>query len=205
MGLYITNFSIPEDSTVYCTSLLDFSVDILDDTNEVTISGTYLSINNENTFCTYSSILNGYRLQCSTVPSGTIWLEVFGSNNLSETINTLYILQFGYEVEWDKVVVWPNNKEVPIAVSANNNVFNSNTMYYSTFFKTSNYKESNLEAWVSVEGSGQLNLSASIFPQSKYFMYGNSYSVTISGIKDFSGNILPAKTYNFTLENKPNI
>lgn len=204
MGLYITNFSIPEDSTVYCTSLLDFSVDVLDDTNIVTLSGTYLSINNENTFCTYSSILNGYRLQCSTVPSGTIWLEVFGSNNLDETINTLYILQFGYEIEWDRVVVWPNNKEIPVSVSANNNVFNSNTMYYSTFFKTSNYKESNLEAWVSVEGSGQLNLNASIFPQSKYFMYGNSYSITISGIKDFSGNILPAKTYNFTLENNPN-
>ena len=204
MGLYITNFSIPEDSTVYCTSLLDFSVDVLDDTNIVTLSGTYLSINTENTFCTYSSILNGYRLQCSTVPSGTIWLEVFGSNNLDETINTLYILQFGYEIEWDRVVVWPNNKEIPVSVSANNNVFNSNTMYYSTFFKTSNYKESNLEAWVSVEGSGQLNLNASIFPQSKYFMYGNSYSITISGIKDFSGNILPAKTYNFTLENNPN-
>ena len=204
MGLYITNFSIPEDSTVYCTSLLDFSVDVLDDTNIVTLSGTYLSINTENTFCTYSSILNGYRLQCSTVPSGTIWLEVFGSNNLDETINTLYILQFGYEIEWDSVVVWPNNKEIPVSVSANNNVFNSNTMYYSTFFKTSNYKESNLEAWVSVEGSGQLNLNASIFPQSKYFMYGNSYSITISGIKDFSGNILPAKTYNFTLENNPN-
>ena len=204
MGLYITNFSIPEDSTVYCTSLLDFSVDVLDDTNIVTLSGTYLSINNENTFCTYSSILNGYRLQCSTVPSGTIWLEVFGSNNLDETINTLYILQFGYEIEWDRVMVWPNNKEIPVSVSANNNVFNPNTMYYSTFFKTSNYKESNLEAWVSVEGSGQLNLNASIFPQSKYFMYGNSYSITISGIKDFSGNILPAKTYNFTLENNPN-
>ena len=204
MGLYITNFSIPEDSTVYCTSLLDFSVDVLDDTNIVTLSGTYLSINTENTFCTYSSILNGYRLQCSTVPSGTIWLEVFGSNNLDETINTLYILQFGYEIEWDRVVVWPNNKEIPVSVSANNNVFNSNTVYYSTFFKTSNYKECDLEAWVSVDGSGQLNLSASIFPQSKYFMYGNSYSITISGIKDFSGNILPAKTYSFTLENNPN-
>ena len=101
-------------------------------------------------------------------------------------------------------MVWPNNKEIPVSVSANNNVFNSNTVYYSTFFKTSNYKESNLEAWVSVEGSGQLNLNASIFPQSKYFMYGNSYSITISGIKDFSGNILPAKTYSFTLENNPN-
>jgi len=204
MGLYITNFSIPEDSTVYCTSLLDFSVDILDDINTVTLSGTYLSINNENTSYTYSSILNGYRLQCSTVPSGTIWLEVFGSNNLDETINTLYILQFGYEIEWEKVVVWPNSKEIPVSVSANNNVFNSSTMYYSTFFKTSAFKECNLEAWVSVEGSGQLNLGASIFPQSKYFMYGNSYGITISGIKDFSGNILPAKTYNFTLENNPN-
>jgi hypothetical protein len=205
MGLYITNFSIPENSTVYCTSLLDFSVDVLDDVNIVTLSGTYLSINNETTVYVTTPITNGYRLNCSTTPSGTIWLEVFGSNNLDETINTLYILQFGYEIEWEKVVVWPNNKEVPVSVSANNNVYNSNTMYYSTFFKTSDYKEYNLEACISVEGSGQLNLAASIFPQSKYFMYGNSYSITISGIKDFSGNTLPVKTYNFTLESNPNI
>jgi len=205
MGLYITNFSIPKDNVVYCTPLLTFSVDILDDTNLVTLSGTYLSINSKPAVYTTTSIINGYRLSCSVTPSGTILLDVFGSNNINEFTNSLFILQYGYEVEYNKVMYWPNYTEVPIVVSANNNVYNSNTMYYSTFFKTSDYKEYNLEACISVEGSGQLNLAASIFPQSKYFMYGNSYSITISGIKDFSGNSLPAKTYNFTLESNPNI
>ncbi len=203
MALYITNFSIPEDSTVYCTSLVDFSVDITDDTHMVTLSGTYMTDNGATVPYIITPISDGYTLTYSTVPSGTMLLEVFGSNSNDEYISTVFILQYGYELTWDKVVKWPLNKEIPISVTATNDVLNANTAYFSTFFKTTTYKESSLEALISVEGSGQYNMLAEVKPQSKYFMYGKTYSVTISGVKDFSGNILPAKTFTFSLENAP--
>lgn len=203
MGLYITNFSIPEDTTVYCTSLVDFSVDVLDDIYTVTLSGTYMMNNGEIVPFTTSPISNGYTLTYTTTPSGSVFLEVFGSNSNGDFITDSFLLYYGYEVTWDKVIIWPNNKEIPVSVSADNAVFNTNTVYFSTFFKTGAYKQYDLGAFVSVEGSGQYNMLADIKPQSKYFIYGKTYSVTISGIKDYAGNILPVKTFTFTLENDP--
>ena len=203
MALYITNFSIPKDSTVYCTSLVDFRVDVLDDEHSVTLSGTFMVNNGYTVNCTTTPLVNGYTLSYSTVPSGTMVLEVFGSNSNDDNTSRTYLLQYGYEVLWEKVIRWPVNSEIPVSVSAVNNVFNPNTTYFSTFFKTSTYKEYDLGAYVSVEGSGQYNISAAVKPQSKYFMYGKSYSITISGVKDFSGNILPVKTFEFSLGSKP--
>ena len=203
MGLYITNFSIPEEGTAYCTSLLDFSVDVLDDVYTVTLSGTYMTNNGESVPYITTPISNGYRLTYSTLPSGSMFLEVFGSNDNGDFTNDSFLLQYGYEVIWNEVVVWPLNKEIPVSITADNGVFNKNTVYFSTFFKTGDYKQRDLNAFVSVEGSGQYNVAADIRPQSKYFIYGKTYSITISGIKDYAGNELPAKTFTFTLEDKP--
>ena len=76
----------------------------------------------------------------------------------------------------------------------------SNTAYFSTFFRTKAYELSDLEVAITAEGSGYNDLLCDIKPQSKYFLKGKSYTVTISGIKDFSGNELPVKVFSFNIE-----
>jgi hypothetical protein len=202
MGLYITNFSIPEKVATYCTSPLNISVDVLDDIYDVTLSGTYITCNDKNVPFDTTVISGGYNLLYSTTPSGNLDIRVFASNNNGDLLEKLYYFQYGYEVTWEKVSVWSPGKEIPIAVIATNEVVKPNTAYFSTFFRTTAYREFNLEAFISVEGSGQYNIPAEIRPQSKYFMYGKTYSVTISGVKDFRSNVLDPVTFTFTIEDK---
>lgn len=205
MSLYIDNFSILKDEVRYCTALIDFGVDVFDDTNNVTLSGTYLTCNDVSVPFSTNNITNGYRLTYSTLPSGTLVIKVFASNDNNEFFDKTFVMQYGYEVVWDKVVYWGPNKEVPVAVIAKNSAIKPNTNYFSTFFVTNKYKNVDLEVLISVDGSGYKDLYTNIRPQSKYFMYGKSYSITISGVKDFSGNIMLPRTFNFTLEENPNI
>ena len=200
MSLYINNFSIEKDEVRYCTSLIDLSVDITDDLYDVTLSGTYITCNDYLVPFNVASITNGYRLTYTSIPSGTLLYEVYASNSNNDFLHDTYLMQFGYEVLWEEVNKWQPNEEVPVAVIATNSVFNPNTSYFSTFFVTNTFKVLDLEASIYAGGSGHLSLPASISPQNKYFMYGHTYNITISGIKDFSGNILPAKTYEFKIE-----
>jgi hypothetical protein len=204
MSLYINNFSIQKDEVRYCTSLIDLSVDVIDDFYEVTLSGTYINCNDQLVPFSTVNITNGYRLTYNTLPSGTLEYKVYASNSNNDFLEHTYIMQFGYEVMWGEVNNWKPNSEIPIAVTATNSVYNPNTVYFSTFFTTSYFKEYDLEAFISAGGSGQSSLFTSISPQNKYFMYGRTYNITISGIKDFSGNVLPAKTYTFKLEDNLN-
>lgn len=202
MSLYITNFSIPEGETQYFTSLVDFSVDITDDLYDVTTSGTYVLVNSNIPDYSLTSIFGGYRLSSSVVPSGITDIQVFAQNTNNDFLNDTFVIQNGFEIVWEEVSYWGPDKEVPISVIVNNTVEAPGTNYFSTFFKTTHYRELNLEATIAANGSGYNELGCYIKPQNKYFMYGKNFTVTVSGVKDFSGNITPPKTYSFKIEEK---
>lgn len=184
----------------YCTSLVDFSVEVLDDTHSVTSSGTYFTDNGVNVSSTLTTISGGYLMTYTTVPSGSIVLVAHSSNNNDEFYSRTYELQYGYQASWEEVNYWGPEYEVPIAVSASNTSLASNTSYFSTFFETRKIMSTDLEVFITAEGSGKFDLESYIEPRSKHFMYGKTYSITISGIQDYSGNVLQPFTYSFTIE-----
>lgn len=200
MSINVTNFSIGLGDTIKCTSLVDFSVDVTDELSTITTSGTYFEVNGDKVTTTLTPITDGYNLNYSTVPSGSMIMLVNASNSNNDITTEMYELSYGYEVEWEKVNYWEPNKEIAISVTAKNEVKAANTTCFSTFFKTRRLFDNDLRAEITAAGSGAYDIMSSITPQSKYFFHGHTYSVTISGIKDYSGNILPPKTYSFTIE-----
>jgi len=190
---------ITED-VLYCTSLLDFSVEITDTTYPITVSGTYFTDNNLSVLSTLDVITDGYRMTYSTLPSGNMTLVAHASNSNNEYLTKTYELQYGYEAVWQEVKCWSPSKEVPISVTASNSVLAPNTAYFSTFFTTKRYESTDLEIMITAEGSGHLDFTGLIKPQSTYFLQGRTYSITVSGIKDFSSNILEPKTFTFTIK-----
>jgi hypothetical protein len=184
----------------YCTSLVDFSVEVIDDLYTVTTSGTYFTDNGTVVSGSLTTISGGYLMSYLTVPSGNMLLVANGSNNNNEFYSRTYELQYGYQASWEEVNYWGPKYEVPIAVSAKNTSLASNTSYFSTFFETRKIMSTDLEAFITAEGSGKADFTGYIEPRSKHFMYGKTYSITISGIQDYSGNILSPFTYTFTIE-----
>ena len=200
MSLKIDNFSMDLDDVALCTSLVDFSVKVTDTDYMVTTSGTYFTDNGAQVSGSLTSISGGYILTYSVLPSGTIDLVAHGSNSNGEFLERNYKLSYGYSVYWNEVNYWGTRKEVPIAVSASNTSLTSNTSYFSTFFETRKMMSTDLGVDITAEGSGFNDIMTYIEPQSKHFMYGKTYSITVSGVRDFSGNILPPETYSFTIE-----
>lgn len=204
MSISINNFSPGLNDIVECVSLVDFSVDVTDTQYDITTSGTYFILNDEKVATTYITISGGYNCNFSTIPSGNMFLTISGSNSNDEFYLEDYVFDFGYNVNWNYVANWGNNQEVPIAINAKNNVKKPSTTYFSTFFHTHKVYSTNLEATITADGSGNRDIVASIHPQSKYFLYGKTYSIIVSGIKDFSGNILDETTFTFKIEEDPN-
>jgi len=200
MGISINNFSMELGDTFRCIAPVDFSVEIIDPIYDITLSGTYFTNNG----IVVDSFLNvtsgGYIMTYNTIPSGNMLLVANASNSNGDYLSNIYELQYGYEVTWEEVKCWGPLKEVPISVIATNAVLAPNASYFSTFFITKKAEEANLEVAITAEGSGYQDLMISVKPQSKYFLSGNTYTVTISGIRDFSGNQLPAKIFSFNVE-----
>lgn len=188
--------------TAICTSLVSFSVDVLDDVNSITTSGTYFLYNGFLVDSQLTSISGGYNILYETTPSGNIVLDLFVSNNSNDIFTQSYEFNYGYNVVWNKVVYWGTDKEVPINIICDNAVVAPATSYYSTFFHTHKPFISDFSSDVSTEGSGGFDLITTIVPQSKYFIHGKTYSVTISGVKDYSGNVLDAMTFTFKIEDE---
>lgn len=202
MSIVIDNFSIGLDEVAYCTSLVDFSVDITDTTYDVTTSGTYFMYDGVAVSGTLTPITNGYRLSYATTPSGNFSLIANACNSVGDVAYDEYRFYYGYECTWNKVNYWGPKKQVPISLTADNTALAPNTTTFATYFETRNYEQLYLEATITAEGSGKKDLTASITPQSKYFMYGKTYKFIISGIKDFSGNTLSSRVYTFTIEDE---
>jgi hypothetical protein len=200
MSIYINNFFMDDGDIIDCNSLIDFSVDVTDPVYNITTSGTYFINNGVKVPTVFSTISGGYTLTYSTTPSGNMYLELIAQNSNNDVVANIYEFNFGYEVSWNEVVNWGTDKQVPIAINTTNNTLAPNTSYFTTFFHTHKEYAANLAVEITAEGSGFIDLPVLIKPQSKYFIYGNTYSVTVSGIKDFGGNVLDVIKFTFKIE-----
>lgn len=200
MAILIDNFSINVGEWQEVTETTDYAVDVIDYDYTISTSGTYFMIDGQVVSADFSSISDGYRISCS-IPtiSGMHTVTIHSSNSNLDILEVDFNLLFGYHIIYEEYVDWGPNKEIIISAEARNNTLCSNKELYITYFKTKDLESINLNARISpIEGT---DLQASIRPQSKHLLPGNTYQVRVAGIKDFAGNVLPEFTFSFTIKN----
>lgn len=199
MAILIDNFSIGLKEWTKVSEIVDYSVDVVDLEYDVNVSGTYFLINETPVITMFSGIDSGYRATCSaSMINGPQTITIHAENTFSGIEEIDYNFLFGYHVEFIDYIDWGPNKEIAIYTEATNMVTCPNKETYATYFRTRDLHGKDLGA--SIFPTGWSDLPASIIPQSKYFFYGNTYSITVSGVKDFSGNELEPFTFTFTIE-----
>jgi len=202
MTLLIDNFSIGVEEWLPVSDLVAFSVDVVDLSYPVSASGTYFLHDDIAVPTVLSGILNGYRAYyapMNVASSGTITITIHAENTNSDIVEKSYYLLYGYHVEFNDLVDWGPKSTVVTAVKATNLVFCPNTVGEAVYFETRDLESYDLGA--SIYAISSVNLGAAIYPQNTFFFYGRTYTITVSGIKDFGGNKLDPVVFSFTIEN----
>lgn len=204
MTIVIENFSVGAEEWIPVSTFSAFSVDVVDTTYGISTFGTYFLHDGEIVSTTFSGIPGGYRCYYSPLSvyaSGTISLELYATNGNSDTLSEYYTLLYGYHCSFDEVMDWGTNQTVVTAVEVDNNAVCPHTEGFATYFQTADYRHKNLGAYIKpIEAA---NLGATIYPQSTAFFYSKTYTVTISGVRDYAGNQMIPYTFNFTIELPP--
>lgn len=201
MTILIDNFSVGLEEWVTLSGLSSFSVDVVDLSHGISTSGTTFLIDGVLVFTTFSGIVNGYIATCSAPTiSGGITVTIHAENDNSEILEEDYDLLFGYRAVFDEYLDWGYGKEIVVWSTAKNDVVCPNTETFATYFGTRDLDDRSLGATIFPIGFEGSNLGASIVPQSKYFFPGYTYAITVSGVKDHSGNEMQSFTYSFTVE-----
>lgn len=196
--MLINNFSMDLNEWYYLSDVALLSVDVTDSVYSVSTSGTYFMLNEVPVATTYSGIVDGYSFYCN-VPtiSGGLIVTIHAENDNSEVEEIDYNLLFGYRVEFTESVDWGYNNDIQIWALAKNEVICPNTETFATFFETKDLESRDLSAYIYPTGSA--DLAAEIYPQTKAFLPGYTYTVTVSGVKDFSGNQMEPIVFTFTI------
>jgi hypothetical protein len=205
MTMVIDNFSIGVEQWVSVASPIYFSVDVTDAVYGISTSGTYFIHDGQVVSTTHSGITNGYICYyspISLVSSGVIDLTIHAENLNSETLEQAYHLLYGYHCEFEELVDWGPKKEVIITVEAANTVICPNAEGEAFYFETADLASYDLGA--TIRPIGSVDLPAVIYPQNTFFFYGRTYTITVSGIRDFSGNELAPYVFTFTIEDPTN-
>jgi len=201
MTILIDNFSVGLEEWVKVADLNTLSIDVVDHTYNITTSGTYFIHNGQIVSTSHSGITDGYK--CYYYPptvSGEVNLTIHAENDNSETEEEDYYLLYGYNCEFNEIVDWGPKKEVVITADAKNLAFCPNEVGEASYFETADLHSYDLGA--SIQAVGYVDLNATIYPQNTFFFYGRTYTVKISGVKDFAGNEMQPFSFDFTIENK---
>lgn len=202
-GIFINNFNLGVGDWTLVSDLGSFSVDAIDRNYsiDITASGSYFLHNGEQVSTTFSGIDDGQIMSytpASVVSSGTFTITAHVKNINNDIKEETYYLLYGYNVLFDQVVEWGPAKQVDVLIQATNLAFCPNTEGEGSYFKTIDLESRSLGAIVRVIEPFDLN--STIYPQSTAFFYGKTYTVTVSGVKDFSSNEMDPYTFNFTIE-----
>lgn len=202
MTIVIDNFSIGVEDWLEVSSLNYFSVDVTDATHGISTSGTYFIHDGQVVSTTHSGIPDGFT--CYYTPSGiysdgTIDLTIHAENTSSGVEEQTFHLLYGYNISFNELIDWGPNTEVITTIQASNLAFCPNTEGDSFYFETKELDSYDLNAIIYPVGS--VDLGAVIYPQSTFFFYDRTYTVTISGVRDYHGNEMEPYTFSFRVEN----
>lgn len=202
MTIVIDNFYMGVESWIPVADLNYFAVDVVDAANGISTSGTYFIHDGQIVPTTHSGISGGYT--CYYTPSGvysdgTIDLTLHAENTVSGVEEQTFHLLYGYNLRFEELVDWGPNTEVITTIIASNLAFCPNTEGESFYFETRDLYSYDLGATIYPVGS--VDLGAQIFPQSTAFFYGQTYTITVSGVRDYAGNQMSFYTFSFRVEN----
>jgi hypothetical protein len=199
MTILIDNFSIGIGDWTLVDEFDSFAVDVVDHSYSTSISGTYFIYEGEQKIPTFSGITDGYRIYYTPsgiYSDGTIDLTVHVENDNGETQEQNYYFLYGYHVEFDELVDWGFGSTVITKAEASNLAFCPNTEGIAFHFKTKDLYATYSGAVINFV-RGNYDLNAAIYPRS---VYSKTYTVTLSGIKDFAGNELAPFSFTFRTE-----
>lgn len=214
IGLYplkITNFSLDIDGYTMASNYI--SVDILDDKYGVSISGTYLKVEDQTVPVTFSGINDGYRMfydpinDFNTLNGPTVFI-VHAENENGDTLEEWFYLTFGYIVEYDNKpridIGFDYNTKVTVRVTAENYASCPKTTADGHRFITEHRE--NVDLCASIVGMFHAddvsNLSAEIYPQSTAYFYGKTFEIEINA-KDFANNVMEPVILRYKIEDRP--
>jgi hypothetical protein len=199
-SISVENFSMTIEEWLPRDDVTGFYVDVSDNGCDISTSGTYFMFDDVPIATTYSGIYNGYRFFCNTPTiSGGLVVTMHAENECGEVKEQDYTILFGYRAEFTEDIDWGPAQDVTIWAKANNTVDCPNTESFATYFETKELEYKDLNAYILPTGSA--NLGAEIHPQTKAFLPGFTYTVTVSGVKDYSGNQMEPIVFTFTIEN----
>jgi hypothetical protein len=212
MSIQITNFSVAEGEWGYASS--GVSVDLTDLTNIVTTSGCYLEVGGTTVSATLTSISGGYRMEYDPVDDftsleGPTTFRAHASNNIGQNVYQDFYLTYGYLVEYNNRSQdgwnFGYQTEVVVRASAENSVSCPVSNAEAFWFETEDRPQKHLGATIvgvpAKYTSDSDDMSASIYPQSTAFFYGETYTVVLRA-KDFAGNEMEYE-FEFKIEDKP--
>lgn len=201
MTILIDNFFMETDEWLLVSDLVYFSVDVVDHTNTISSGTSYFLHDGAQVPTTFSGITDGYKMfytPNSVVSSGTFTITAHVENTVSGVLEQAFYLLYGYNMLFDELVDWGPDRQVDIVAQATNEVFCPNTEGESFWFQTADLSAVNLGATIRAVES--VNLGAIIYPQSTTFFYGKTFTIIVSGVKDFSNNIMDPYIFTFTIE-----
>jgi len=202
MTIVIDNFSLGVEDWISVSNLNYFAVDVVDPTYGINASDTYFVHDGQVVSTTHSGITGGYT--CYYTPSGvysdgTIDLTIHAENTVSGVEEQTFHLLYGYNVSFNELIDWGPKTEVITTVQASNIAFCPNIEAKSFYFETADLWSTDLNATIYPVGS--VDLGAVIFPQNTFFFYGQTYTITVSGVLDYHGNTMDPYTFSFRVEN----
>jgi len=177
-------------------------VDVVDSLIGVSTSGTYFKVNGVEVPVTFSGINNGYRMFYNPPDNfdtdGVLVYTAHIRNLAGDAKDVNYYLLGGYSLVHNDTIRWDPNKQVDIWMTATNLGFCPETTADSYYFRTKELMYSDLRT--TIVPVGFVDLGAVVYPQSTFFFYGETYTITMSGVKDFSGNEMDQFIYTFTID-----
>lgn len=200
-SLFTSGFFLEQDKFTIVSSVA--WVDVVDFLYPINTDNTYLEVDGTLASGTwFENIPNGKRLYYDPLDdfysNGVITYHLHAENVIGEVEDKNFYLLYGYNLEPDGVIDWGANNVVVVRVEAQNLLFCSNKESAAFDFTTADLTSYNLNCII--RPVGYVDLPVGIFPQSTVFYYGSTYTIRVSGVKDFSGNIMPDFEYTFTIE-----
>ena len=200
-SLFTGDFFLERDR--FTTSSSIAWVDIIDYLYPINIGNTNLYVDGVLASGVYfEDITNGQRMYYDPLDNfysdGVIDYFMHAENSMGEVEEKNFYLLYGYDLKLRDVINWGDSKRVVVRATAQNLAYCPNIENTAFEFSTKPLSSVGLKAII--RPIEVVDLSASIFPQSPTFFYGETYIVKVKGIKDFAGNIMSDFEYTFTIE-----
>jgi hypothetical protein len=210
----IANFSLGIGDYILAESILQ--VDLLDDLCQIDKSKSYLLVDGNEVYVTFSGITDGYRMFYDPIDdfesfSGPTTLTVHAENECGDYLEQNFYLTYGYVVEYNNVdysdpnsIDFKFGNKVSVRVTAEDNA--SCPKMSSLAWEFGSREEYNSDLQASITGRFHAldteELSAEIYPNSSAYFYGKTMKIVVEA-KDFAGNKMEPFVLVYKIEDKP--